>query len=363
MKPIRTLAALAVAGAALALLLAVASGCGSTTATTTAATGAASPSAASPATTALTKVTLIMDWMPWVLDIPVDVAQEKGLYTTAGLEVKQIVPTGPTDVAKFVATGKAQFGLYYAPDTLMADEAGAPLVSVASLMSHAPVGMAMPPGVKASTPKALAGKVVGVVMIPSTRASFTTMLKTAGMAPDSVKVADPGFEIVAPLLAGKFASVAVTQFGELVQADIASKQTLDYMDFRDWGTPDFAFLNVVTSKDMTGASPQTVREFVSATMAGLDWAVKHPAEAVDIYVARHPELKKDLLLAQWKAAIPSMAVAGAQPAGSQDVQSWQKLSDWMVQTGQLKKAADIRRRGEQRLRAGAVTAAPRRMRR
>ena len=112
------------------------------------------------------KVTLIMDWLPWVLDIPVDVAQEKGLYAANGLTVQQTLPAGPTDVVKFVSTGKAQFGLYYAPDTLMGIEEGAPLVSVSSLMSHATVGMAMAPGVHADKPADLVGTVAGVVMIP-----------------------------------------------------------------------------------------------------------------------------------------------------------------------------------------------------
>ena len=43
---------------------------------------------------------------------------------------------------------------------------------------------------------------------------------------------------------------------------------------------------------------------MAATLRGLQWAAEHPEEAVAIYVARHPELKKDLLLAQWKAAVP-----------------------------------------------------------
>ena len=84
--------------------------------------------------------------------------------------MKQIVPAGPTDVVKFVSTGRAQFGLYYSPDTLAAVGEGAPLLSVASLMSHAPVGMAMAPGVHARTPKDLAGKVVGVTSSSRRRA-------------------------------------------------------------------------------------------------------------------------------------------------------------------------------------------------
>jgi ABC-type nitrate/sulfonate/bicarbonate transport system substrate-binding protein len=303
-----------------------------------AATGAAASSSAT-AAPEVAEVTLIMDWVPWVLDIPVDVAQEKGFYTGAGLAVNQTLPGGPTDVVKFVATGKAQFGLYYAPDTLMGIGEGAPLLSVAGLMTHAPVGMAMAPGVRASEPADLAGTTAGVVLIPSTRASFATMLETGGVDPGDVKVVDPGFDLVPPLLAGKYESVAVTEFGELVQAD-AVGENLDYLDFRDWGTPDYAFLNVLTQQGFASDNPATVRAFVTATMAGLDYAAAHPEEAVDIYVKRHPELEGDLLLAQWKAAIPSMAVADGAVTGVQDGASWQSLQDWMVASGLLAQGVD-----------------------
>jgi putative hydroxymethylpyrimidine transport system substrate-binding protein len=328
------------ASAALLALLAAAalSGCGGQAdAAVSSPSGAASPGAAAPE---VSEVTLIMDWVPWVLDIPVDVAQERGFYTDHGLTVKQTLPAGATDVVKFVSTGRAQFGLYYAPDTLMGVDAGAPLLSVASVMSHAPLGMAVTPGVHATKPADLAGTTAGVVMIPSTRASFATMLKAGGVDPGSVKVADPGFDLVAPLLAGKYQSVAVTEFGELVQADAAG-QKLDYLDFRDWGTPDYAFLNVLTEKDFAAEHPVTVKAFVAATLEGLDWAVAHPDEAVAIYVARHPELEPGLLLAQWKAAMPSMASGSKQVSGLQDVAAWDRLNDWMVQSGQITKGADV----------------------
>jgi putative hydroxymethylpyrimidine transport system substrate-binding protein len=298
--------------------------------------GGASPAAAG-SSPHLTDVTLMMDWVPWVLDIPVDVAQARHYYADAGLNVTQTVPAGPTDVVKFLSTGRAQFGLYYSPDTLMAVGEGAPLVSVASLMSHAPVGIAMAPGQKASDPKDLAGKVAGIVMIPSTRASFGTMLKFGGVDPGQVKVVDPGYELVAPLLAGKYDAVAVTEFAELVQAE-AEAGRLDYLDFRDWGTPDFAFLDIVTDRQTVADSPELVKAFIDATLRGLVYAAEHPEEAVDIYVARHPELKKELLLAQWKTAVPSMATAGdGHPAGWQDEQTWQDLADWMLASGLVAK--------------------------
>ena len=280
------------------------------------------------------QVTLIMDWVPWVLDIPIDVAQAKGYYAQNGLTVRQIVPAGATDVVKFVATGKAQFGLYYAPDTLMGVAAGAPLVSVGALMSHAPVGMAFAPGVTATTPKDLQGQIAGVPLIPSTRASFGSMLAAGGVGAGSVHVVDPGFDLVAPLLAGKYRAVAVTEFGELVQAE-AQAGKLSYLDFRDWGTPDYSFLAMITDQGFAKSHPATVRAFVRATLQGLAYAAAHPQEAVGLYASRHPELKKDLLLAQWKAALPSMAVAGAHPAGWQDPASWTALDQWLTKAGVL----------------------------
>jgi putative hydroxymethylpyrimidine transport system substrate-binding protein len=321
-------------------LLGVVTSCGSgATVSGPVPTGAAASGGAA----GVVKVSLIMDWVPWVLDIPIDVAQAKGYYTRAGLRVTQTVPTGPTDVVKFVSTDRSQFGLYYAPDILMAVADGAPIVSVASLMSHAPDGLAFPPGVKASSPRALLGKVVAVPLIPSTRASLQTMLQAAGMKPDDVRVVDPGFDLVAPLLAGKYAAVAVTKFGELVEAD-QHGQKLSYLDFRDWGTPDFAFLNVIANGGFAKANPAIVRAFVAATLAGLEYAAGHPREAVSLYVGRHPELQEGLLLAQWKAALPFMATAtGAAPAGYQDEQSWSALESWLVRTRLLSRRVALGR--------------------
>jgi ABC-type nitrate/sulfonate/bicarbonate transport system substrate-binding protein len=310
-----------------------------TEATTSPQEGAAQPQPASGEATK-TKVDLIMDWVPWVLDIPIDVAQSKGFYTAEGLEVTQTLPAGPTDVIKFVSTGKSQFGLYYAPDILMGVAEGAPLLSLASLMPHAPVGLAFKKGLEVDSPKVLEGKTAAVPLIPSVRASYESMLIAGGVDNAKVNLADPGFNLVQPLLTGTYDAVAFTEFAELVEAEAAGGD-LDYLDFRDWGTPDYAFLNVVTSRDFAAKEPATVKSFLRATLKGLDYAIANPEEAAGIYSEAHPELGEDLLLAQWKAAVPSLTVAGEDgPAGWQDVAVWQSLAQWMTEAGLLTKPAD-----------------------
>jgi ABC-type nitrate/sulfonate/bicarbonate transport system substrate-binding protein len=323
------------------LLVLPATGCGDSGTTPKSAAAAGTQAASSTAKAGLQQVDLIMDWIPWVLDIPIDVAQARGFYRDEGLSVEQTIPATATDVVKFVSTGKAAFGLYYSPDMLMALEEGAPLLSIGSLMAHAPVGIALGPGLTPGSPSDLKGRTVSVPLIPSTRASFATMLGAAGVDASDVNIVDPGFELVAPLLQGTVDAAAFTQFGELVQAQQQGKE-LSYLDFRDWGTPDYAFLDVITTQEYARSHPDTVRAFAKATFEGLASAAAHPEEAVEIYVKAHPEFDPILLLAQWKAASPSLAeAAGNHPAGWQDSEAWGKLNSWMVKSGLLKKAADI----------------------
>ena len=112
---------------------------------------------------------------------------------------------------------------------------------------------------------------------------------------------------MAPLLKGTVDAAAFTEFGELVAAK-AQGYELTYLDFREWGTPDFAFLNVITTQEFAKANPNTVRAFLSATLEGLSYAAAQPDEAVALYIKAHPELEAGLLLAQWKAAIPDLAL-------------------------------------------------------
>ena len=71
---------------------------------------------------------------------------------------------------------------------------------------------------------------------------------------------------------------------------------------------------MITTQEFAEANPNTTRAFVRATLEGLAYAAAHPEEAVALYVKAHPELEAELLLAQWKAAIPSLAL-GAGGAG------------------------------------------------
>ena len=82
------------------------------------------------------EITLVLDWFPNVDHIPLYVAQQKGYFDEEGLEVKMIPPSESADALKLAAAGRAELGISYEPQALVAASEEIPLlVSWADLLA------------------------------------------------------------------------------------------------------------------------------------------------------------------------------------------------------------------------------------
>jgi putative hydroxymethylpyrimidine transport system substrate-binding protein len=61
------------------------------------------------------RMTVILDWFVNPDHGPIFVAEEKGYFAEAGLEVEVIAPADPSDPPKMVAAGRADLGVSYQP--------------------------------------------------------------------------------------------------------------------------------------------------------------------------------------------------------------------------------------------------------
>ena len=88
-------------------------------------------------TAALTDVTLLLDWTPNTNHTGIYVAQDKGWYEEAGLNVDIVIP-GESDVHQVVGTGSADFGVSYQEGATFASVEGVPIVSIAAVIQQNP---------------------------------------------------------------------------------------------------------------------------------------------------------------------------------------------------------------------------------
>ena len=73
------------------------------------------------------RLTLILDWFVNPDHGPIVVAQQRGYFAEAGLEVEVIAPADPSDPPKMVAAGKADLAVSYQPQLHLQVREGLPL--------------------------------------------------------------------------------------------------------------------------------------------------------------------------------------------------------------------------------------------
>ncbi|MCG8555329.1 MAG: ABC transporter substrate-binding protein, partial [Proteobacteria bacterium] len=73
------------------------------------------------------KLTVILDWFVNPDHATLIVAQQKGFFRDAGLEVELIEPADPNDPPKLVAAGQADLAVTYQPQLHIQAAAGLPL--------------------------------------------------------------------------------------------------------------------------------------------------------------------------------------------------------------------------------------------
>ena len=127
------------------------------------------------------KITFVLDWTPNTNHTGLYVAQEKGYFTEAGLEVEIVQP--PEDGAEaLVASGKAQFGVSF-QDTMapaLVGDAALPITAVAALVQHNTSGIISRQGEGMDRPKGLEGKKYATWDAPVEKAMLKNVVETDG---------------------------------------------------------------------------------------------------------------------------------------------------------------------------------------
>ena len=76
------------------------------------------------------KVILLLDWFINPDHGPIIIANEKGIFKDAGLEIEIIPPANPADPPKLVAAGKADIAISYQPQLHMQVHEGLSLIHI-----------------------------------------------------------------------------------------------------------------------------------------------------------------------------------------------------------------------------------------
>lgn len=233
------------------------------------------------------KVTIQLKWVPQAQFAGYYVAEAKGFYKQAGLDVT-IKPGGP-DVAppQVIAGGGADVVIDWMPSALAAREKGLPLVNIAQTFKKSGLMLTCRAETGIKTPADLKGRTLGVWFSGNEYPFLAWMaklgLKTDG-SPQGVKVVKQGFN-VDPLIQKQtdcISTMSYNEYWQVIDAGFKPEQLVvfKYDDQKVAALEDGLYVLEPKLKDSKFVA--RMGAFVTASMKGWDYAAKHPAEAAKI---------------------------------------------------------------------------------
>ena len=255
------------------------------------------------------KMTVLLDWFVNPDHAPLIIAQEKGFFNAAGLDVKLIAPSDPSMPPKLVAAGKADLAVSYQPQLHVQVDQGLPLIRIATLVSTPLNSLVVLKDGPIKSIKDLKNKKIGFSVGGFEDALLSVMLNKYGLSLKDVTLINVNFSLSPSILSGKVDAVigAFRNF-ELNQMDIVNKPGRAFYPEEE-GVPPYDELILVANKNNT--SDPRFRKFVNAIEYAVQYLINHPKESWNSFIRAHKKLNDELNKRAWRDTLPRFALRPA----------------------------------------------------
>jgi NitT/TauT family transport system substrate-binding protein len=287
------------------------------------------------------RVQLLLDWKAQMEHAGFFVAEAKGFYEREGISVEILEGNGAPTTAQLVGNGTYKIGVSSGSATVMARGKGIPVVSLAVINQHSPVVIYSLAGTGLTKPEHLIGKRIGVNLGGTKHREFQALLRKLGIEESEIQLMGMTESSPAPLLAGQVDAMLGYTEDQPVTVELRG-EAVNRIALSDYGV-DLYSTNIIVNETYLKDNPELVGRFLKASLEGWSYAVDHPKEAVDAYVAARPESNR----AFNEANFSQLAVLLTSPDverdgfGAQTAERWQATQDVLLDLGMIEAPVDV----------------------
>ncbi len=318
-------------------------GCQSSEESASSSAASASTSAETAENTELEDFTIVLDWYPNAVHSYIYTAIEKGYYAEEGLNVIVQFPSNTTDPITLTAAGKADAGIYYMHDTILANARNDVPVKVIGAIIQEPVDIFLSLKESGITgAEGLIGKTLGHGGTELSETITKYLVEQAGGSIDDVNMIDVGFDLMSSLTTG---NVDVT-YGCVVNHEVPQMEEygfeVNYFFPNEYGVPDYYGHVLVTGETQLAEEKDKLAAFLRASAKGFEDMKNNPDEALSILLNNQNEenfpLSEDVEKKSVEILLPMMEHDDA-PFLSQKEEVWQKGIDWLTECGVIEEGS------------------------
>lgn len=281
------------------------------------------------------RLNILLEWFVNPDHAPLVVAQQKGYFADAGLEVKLIPPADPSAVPRLVSTGEADIGIHYQPNLYLDTAAGLPLVRFGTLVETPLNTVTVLANGPIKSLKDLKGKKIGFSVSGFEDAMLKRMLAGEGVQLSEVELVNVNFSLSPSLIAGKVdATIGGFRNFELTQMRIEGHEGKAFFP-EEYGVPVYDELVFVTRKQLV-PDPRLPR-FLQAVEKAAVYLTNHPDEALGLFLKAYPDLDNEL---NRKAFVDTLPRLAKRPAAL-DRARYQRFGTFMAESGLIPKVPAV----------------------
>lgn len=288
----------------------------------------------------LKEIDVVLDWYPNALHAFIYTAIDKGYYAEEGLKVNIRFPSNANDAMSLVAAGKAQVGLYYQQDIIMARvNQKVPVRSIGAVV-QSPLNIVL--NLKSAnihSPKDLVGKTIGYAGTELSEALIRSMMANVGADYSDVQMIDVGFDLMSSMTTGNVDATIGCYVNHEVPQMIKEGFEVDYFMVDGYGVPTYYEGVFMSNDEMIENDPDTLKAFLKASAKGFADMKINPEESLAILLkSQNTEnfpLSESVEHESMTMLLPLMETETA-PFLSQTEEVWQKNIDWLYDQGLIK---------------------------
>ncbi len=283
------------------------------------------------------KLSVMLDWFVNPDHAPLVVAQEKGFFKDAGLEVTLTAPADPNDPPKLVAAGGADLAVSYQPQLILQVSEGLPLVRVGTLVSTPLNSVVVLRDGPVKTLTDLKGRKIGFSIAGFEDALLGAMLEKHGLSLKDVELVNVNYSLSPSLLSGQVdAVVGAFRNFELNQLDIEKQPGRAFYPEEE-GVPPYDELILVAHKDK--ANDPRFKRFLAAVERATLYILNHPEESQAAFVKGRPELNDELNRRAWADTLRRFSHSPA----ALDAERYTRFAEFLKARGLIKEVAPVDR--------------------
>lgn len=275
------------------------------------------------------EITMVLDWTPNTNHTGLYVAQEKGYFQEAGLQVSIVQPPdgGATDM---VASGGAQFGIDF-QDTLAAafgSDNPLPITAVAAVLQHNTSGLVSLKKNGIDSAGKLEGHTYATWDSPIEQAVLKNVVEEDGGDFEKVNLISTYVEDIVAGLNADIDCVWIYRGWDGIKLEQEKIET-NYLPFAEMN-PIFDYYSpvIIGNDTFLQENQETAAAFLGAVRKGYEYAAKNASEAADILLKAAPELDEKLVKAS-QEYLSTQYIDDAESWGRIEPDRWNGYYNWL----------------------------------